>query len=112
MADSDGSDIQPIGPREKKMYEQEYKHGAELFKQAAQQYSKSDNSFQQAEFKDVMDKAMQVMNETARELMRQELLKQNDQIAKDYEEFQKMPADDRIQKQLSNDLDKAKKSIH
>ena len=37
---SDVSGAGPLGPREKKMYEQEYKHGAELFKRALDQYTK------------------------------------------------------------------------
>ncbi len=101
----------PLGPREKKMYEQEYKHGADLFKRALDQYTKSDNSYQQAEFKDVMDKAMQVLSETANQLMRSELQKQNEQIAKDYATFQKYPGDEDTIDKLNRDLDKAKKSI-
>lgn len=111
MADNDVSGVSPLGPREKKMYEQEYKHSADLFKRALDQYAKSDNMYQQAEFKSVMDKAMKVLNETASELMRKELKKQNDQIAKDYATFQKFPQDPDTQAKLSQDLDKAKKSI-
>lgn len=111
MADKDMSGIGPLGPREQKMYEQEYKHSADLFKRALDQYNKSDNMYQKAEFKDVMDKAMQVLNETANELMRKELKKQNEQIAKDYATFQKFPKDPDTQDKLSHDLDKAKKSI-
>jgi hypothetical protein len=107
MADSD---IQPLGPHEKKMYEAEYKHGADLFKQAAQEYTKSNNMYQKAEFKDVMDKAMQVMQDAARAMMRQELLKQNDQIAKDFSAFQDSPSNT-TEQQLAKDLDKAKKSV-
>ena len=108
---SESSGIGPIGPREQKMYEQEYKHGADLFKRALDQYSKSDNPNQQAEFKDVMDKAMQVLNETAKELMRNELFKQNEKISQDYATFQKSPSDPDTQSKLEKDLDKAKKSI-
>lgn len=101
----------PLGPREKKMYEEEYKQSADLFKRALSQYNKSDNMYQKAEFKDVMDKAMNVLNETAHELMRKELEAQNQKIAADYQNFQKYPGDpDTIQK-LNKDLDKAKKSV-
>ena len=72
MADSSG--INPIGPQDQRAYEIEYKHGADLFQRALDQYSKSDNPYQKAEFKDVMDQAMNVLNETAKELMRSELL--------------------------------------
>jgi hypothetical protein len=108
---SDVSGAGPIGPREKKMYEQEYKHGADLFKRALDQYTKSENPYQQAEFKGVMDKAMTVLNQTASELMRKELKAQNDTIAKDYANFQKFPKDPDTLDKLNSDLDKAKKSI-
>ncbi|HSX11642.1 MAG TPA: hypothetical protein VLF94_08010, partial [Chlamydiales bacterium] len=72
---------------------------------------KADNMYQKAEFKSVMDKAMNVLNETASELMRQELKKQNEQIAKDYATFQKFPGDPDTQEKLSKDLDKAKRSV-
>lgn len=101
----------PIGPREIKRYEQEYKHGADLFERSACEYAKSNNPFQQAEFKDVMDKAMEVLNETARGLKREELMKQNQQIEKDYERFQKDPTDELARQQLVRDLEKAKKSV-
>ena len=108
---SDVSGAGPLGPREKKMYEQEYKHSADLFKRALDQYTKSDNPYQKAEFKDVMDKAMNVLNETASELMRKELKAQNDAISKDYATFQKYPEDPDTLDKLNKDLDKAKKSM-
>ena len=99
-----------ISPAEIKMYEQEYKHGADLFQRALTEYSKADTMFAKEEFKDVMDKAMQVLNETARELKRKELLKQNEQIAKDYASFKKSP-NDIVQQKLNDDLDSAKGKI-
>jgi len=108
---SDVSGAGPVGPRDKKMYEQEYKHSADLFKRALDQYTKSDNPYQKAEFKDVMDKAMNVLNETASGLMRKELKTQNDLISKDYATFQKYPGDKDTLDKLSQDLEKARKSI-
>lgn len=101
----------PITPREKKMYEQEYKHGAELFQKALQQYVKSDNPFQQEEFHQVMDKALRVLNETAVELNRKALLDQNAKIQKDYAAFNERPEDSAMFSKLNHDLDQAKKSI-
>lgn len=103
----------PAGPspQDKKMYEQEYKHGADLFDKALNQYEKSDSSFQKAEFKDVMDKAMGVMNDSAHGLIRKDLEDQNQKIAKDYETFQKYPGDEHASKQLHKDLDDAKHKL-
>ncbi len=108
---SDVSGAGSIDPRDRKMYEQEYKHGADLFKRALDQYTKSENPYQQAQFKDVMDKALRVLNETASELMRKELQSNNDTIAKDYAAFQRYPNDPNTVEKLNKDLDKAKKSI-
>ena len=103
--------LPPITPREMKMYEQEYKHGAELFQKALQQYSQSDNPYQKAEFQKVMDKAMHILNETAAELNRKGLLDQNAKIEKDYTSFNNTPTDGRTVSELNRDLDQAKKSI-
>lgn len=99
------------GPHDRKLYEQEYKHSVDLFQRALAGYQKSDNPFQQAEFKSVMDKAMNVLQETASELARQELKKQNDKISQDYATFQQFPKDPLAAEKLGNDLAKAKRSV-
>jgi hypothetical protein len=101
----------PLGPSQKKMYEQEFKHGADLFKNALAQYEKSNNPNQKAEFKDVMDKAMNVLNESAHGLMRKELEAQTQKIAQDYATFQKFSGDPNTINKLNQDLDDAKQSI-
>ena len=107
----DENSLSPITPREQKMYEQEYKHGAQLFQKALEQYHKSDNPYQQEEFHGVMDKAMNVLNETAKALSRQHLLDQNTKIKQDYVAFDKAPGDAQVFDALKHDLEQAKKSI-
>ena len=65
------------------------------FQKALEQHAQSDNMFQQGEFRNVMDKAMNVLNETARELKNKSLAEQNDKISKDYEAFIKQPANEK-----------------
>ena len=101
---------EPLSPRDKQLYQQEFKHAADLFQRSLDQYAKSDNPYQKEEFKEVMDKAMRVLNETAQELMKNELLKQNEKIAQDWATYQQNESVD-AQKQLSKDLDKAKRSV-
>ena len=108
---SDVSGLGPINPHDKKLYEQEYKQSADLFKRALDQYTKSQNPYQREEFKDVMDRAMHILNETARGLMRSELEKQNEEISKDYSVFQKSPENSDAAQKLGQDLDNAKKSV-
>jgi hypothetical protein len=98
-------------PREIRMYEQEYKQSAQLFQDAVEHYAKSDNPYQKKEFQEVMDKTLAILNETARELNRQKLFDQNEQIGKDYDSFNKTPDDEKTIAQLNKDLEQAKKSI-
>lgn len=111
MSEIQGHGQNPITPREKKMYEKEYVHGAKLFQKALQQYSKSDNPYQKEEFKQVMDKAMEVLNETARELKAKPLVEQNEKISKDYTAFTDQPKNAKAVDALNQDLEKAKKSL-
>jgi hypothetical protein len=104
-------DSGPITPREKKLYEQEYKHGAALFQKALQQYAKSENPDQQEQFNQVMQSAMNVLNQTAQELKRQDLIAQNAAIQADYKAYQDHPSTF-VKAKLDQDLEKAKKSIH
>jgi hypothetical protein len=111
MADKDISNVGGIGPRERKMYEQEYRKSADLFQRALDQYKKSNNMYQQGEFKDVMKKAMHIMNEAARALLRKELQTETDRVSKDFATFEKFPKDPDTQTKLSNDIDQAKRSV-
>jgi Skp family chaperone for outer membrane proteins len=97
--------------REIRMYEQEYKDSAELFQKAVQEYAKSNNPYQKKEFQGVMDKALAILNETARELNRKALLDQNTKITKDYDTFNKTPEDEKAITQLEKDLEQAKESV-
>lgn len=101
--------LPPMTPREKRMYEQEYRHGAQLFQKALQSYVKSNNPYQQKEFQEVMDKAMRVLDETAKELGRQVLSEQNLKIQKDYQNFSQHAGDRAAFEKLNQDLDQAKK---
>src|SRR5277367_247926 len=91
-----------VTPRqERKMYEAEYKQAADLFQKTLTEYSKSDNKYQKAEFQKVMEESLQVLNETATELKRKDLLSQNNQIEKDYTAFQ---SDETKNSKLKQDL--------
>lgn len=104
-------DPDPISVREQKLYAQEYKHGVQLFQKALVQYTKSEDLYQKEEFKGVMDKAMHVLIETARELRAQRLLTQNEKIAKDYAALIDKPENEQMIQCLTQDLEQAKRSI-
>lgn len=101
----------PLTPLQRQMYEREYREGAQLFQKAVQHYAKSDNPFQKKEFQKVMEKSLEVLNETARGLNRQALLEQNAKIAKDFASFNSSPDDAKTVEQLNKDLDDAQKSV-
>ena len=110
MTDRIGDDGQTpsIGRQERKMYEAEYKQATDLFQKTLIEYGKSDNKYQKAEFKKVMEESLQVLNDAARELKRTDLQSQNNLIAKDYEAFD---ANDSDSSKLKQDLDKAKRTV-
>lgn len=108
MSSIDGS--QPINPNDRKLYEQDYMHGVDLFQRALAEYSKSQEPHQKEAFREVMDKAMQALNETAQGLKRQDLLKQNGQIQQDLTAFEKSGSDAAKDK-LASDLNQAKESL-
>ena len=99
-----------ISPREKQMYEKEYQHGAALFEKALEQTCKSNYQPQKEQFREVMNKAMTVLNQAAKELKNNELIAQNKKIEKDFEAFKKDPTLDRANV-LKEDLNTAKGSI-
>lgn len=108
---NDSGQPKEISPREKTLYKQEYVHGADLFQRALQQHAKSANMYQKAEFQEVMENMMQVMNETARALKEEVLKKQNEKISEDFKTYQQAPSES-TQKRLAEDLDQAKKLPH
>jgi len=102
-------DSYSIQPRDRKLYEGEYKQATDLFQRSLNEYSKSNNIYQKEEFKNVMQQALQILNDTAAELKRQDLLKQNEKIAQDFNTFKSDDA--HSPKQLEADLNQAKKLV-
>ena len=100
----------PLSSADKAAYLREYKQGADLFQKALQEHSHADNMFKKAELKNVMDESMDVMRQTVGELKRNDLAKQNEKIAKDYDSYQD-GGDAEAQKQLAKDLEQAKKMV-
>ncbi len=108
MADVEGSGS--ITPQEKAMYRQEFARGASLFKQSFEQYLSSDNDNKKTLLKDVMDRALQVMNETAKYVLSQKKLEQENKLEQDYGNFISNESPDTI-KELQSDIDKLRKGL-
>ena len=99
-----------ISQADRKAYAQEYKRGAALFEKALQEFENTDNMYKKAAFKDVMDKAMEVLNSAAQGLKDPNILAQSKKIADDYTTFQTKETPI-TEKQLRDDLKAAQKSI-
>ena len=112
MANVEGSGglTSPISPHDKILYEQEYRRGVDLFQRALDQYSQADEIHKKDAFREVMDRALQVLNETARELKRTDLMSQNKKISQDLESYQQNDVEP-SKNQLARDLNQAKKTI-
>lgn len=100
-------DSGPITPRQEAAYRHEYREGVTLFQKALQQMNASDYQPKKEAFMGVMNQAMEVLNQTAKELKNKELIGRNAQIAKDYAAYQEHPTAGRL-KALQSDLNAAK----
>lgn len=107
------ADIQGIGPGQPdniRAYREEYFKGAELFQKSLIQAAESKYAPQREQFHEVMKESMEILNQTARQLRDQDLLHHNEQIAKDFEQYQKEPTKEHEQS-LQKDLENAKNSL-
>lgn len=91
-------------------YKQEFQEGVDLFDKSFQEYMKSQEPHQKAKFKDVMDKALDVMNKSAREALSNEQKKMNEVLHKDYENYIQHP-DQEASSKIEKDVDDLKKSF-
>lgn len=99
-----------ISPQDKAMYQQEYKHGVDIFKNALNEYTSAHEVHKKEAFRNVMNMALEVLNDTARGLMRKDLLAHNKAIQKDLQSYQNSQ-EDADKAKLISDLDRAQKKI-
>jgi hypothetical protein len=92
--------------RAEKIYIQEYLHGAALFEKALIHSLKSK---ERERFDAIMNMALEVLNQSAQALKREDLMKQNEKISRDFINFQKNPNKQNYSI-LRNDLESAKKT--
>ncbi len=108
--DKPGGGPPPLPHDPQKAYAVEYKHGVDLFHRSLDEYSKAQEMHKKAAFKEVMHRALQVLNESASGMKREDLLKHNEKISTDLKTFEDK-GDDASKSVLSHDLDDAKKTI-
>jgi hypothetical protein len=98
-------------PQDVKAYAQEYKHGVDLFQRALIEYNSADEVHKKDAFREVMDRALQVLNETAQGMKRPDLLSQNEKIAQDFQTYQSTHSE-KDEKVLEKDLNHARRLVH
>jgi hypothetical protein len=76
-----------INPQTQQVYKQEFAEGAKLFQQSLQQYQNSNIPAQKEAFKDVMKKALNIMNETAQLCLSKEAQKKESKLNDDFANF-------------------------
>jgi hypothetical protein len=108
MTDIEGS--KPITPQARAIYKEECVRGVSLFQKTLQEYQKSQIDAQKAQYKDVMEKALQIIQETAAQCLSQEMQKEQLQLGKDYEQFTANPSAENL-KILSDDLQHFQKKL-
>ncbi len=91
-------------PEDLPVYKQQFKEGLNLFQQALEEYQKSEEFHQKNSFKEVMDKALNVLNETAIVVLKKKSSVEG-QFEKDYKIFIHDASDENYA-QLKKDLDK------
>ena len=77
----------PLTPNSRTFYEQKFEESLNLFQNSLSEYEKSTLPPQKAKFKEVMDKARVVMNETAKALLNNKTQTQEENLEKDYLAF-------------------------
>lgn len=101
-------EIQGPGGREA-AYKREVVEGAKIFEKSFEGYAKSKLPPQRKEYKDSMNLALQAMQDAMQALMSKELLKEKDQLSKDYQKYLSEPTAANAQK-VKNDLNVIKKT--
>ena len=99
-----------IPPQWRDAYQKDFARSVDLFQKSLDEYYKTDDVNKKAKFKDVMDKALQIMNETARGFISKGVEEQKEQLEKDYQSFNdhESPTD---QQKLNKDIDRLKRTI-
>lgn len=97
-----------VNPHEKTpSYKEEFSHSVDLFERSFHAYQDSKMDNQKLVFKDVMDKATKVMDETAPKCLSSSEKKELESLKKHYEDFLSHP-ESQISSSLQKDINKLK----
>lgn len=100
----------PISPELRATYKQEFAHSVDLFKRSLTEYENAHEAHKKDMFKDVMAKALNVMNETAQQALNKSALNQKTQLEQDYQNFLANATPENTQK-LNKDIQSLERSL-
>lgn len=107
MADIEG--MGPISPQDKAQYKVEFERGADLFQKSFAEYQNADGPKKDL-FKDVMDKALQVMNETAKYCLSKKKQAEEMKLEQDYQNYIASGSSESSEK-VQKDIDRLQKGL-
>ena len=107
MADIDG--MGPISPQDKAQYKIEFERGADLFRKSFAEYQNAEGPKKDL-FKDVMDKALQVMNETAKYCLSKKKQDLEMKLENDYQNYMSSGSPESSAK-VQQDIDRLQKGL-
>jgi hypothetical protein len=100
----------PVSHQMRETYMKQCSRGVSLFQETLKEYQKSQIDAQKEEYKDVMEKALKIIKETAAQALSQEMQKEELQLEKDYKNYIANPSQDNLNT-LTRDLKHFKKEI-
>ena len=103
----------PIGnvpPQDRALYKQDFAKSVDLFKQSLDAYGTSQIPEQKAKYKDVMDRTLQIMNETAKLCLSKGAQNQEKTLATDYQNYMSHESPDGLKK-LNTDIEKLEERL-
>ncbi len=101
------SEINNVGPSPENppSYRMEFQEGVKLFKDSLQEYSKSSETHQKVEFKKVMEKALKIMNQSAKAALSESVQTKEKKLEDDYHSFLNNDSDEtraKLEKDISD----------
>lgn len=99
------------GDKNPEIYRQECSRGVELFQKSLTAYQSAEGSLQRDAFKDVMDKALKVIQETVPQCLNEHLKKQEKRLEADYQNYLAAQTPENLNR-VSKDLSSLKQELY
>ncbi|MFA6119179.1 MAG: hypothetical protein WC688_04605 [Parachlamydiales bacterium] len=100
----------PLSPNEKELYRKDFEKGSEIFKDAMQEYTQTNEAHKKEMLKKAMNETLQAMNEILNNVLHEKGGKFEKMITDDYQNFIEN-SNSSTMNDLNKDIDKIKKSL-